>query len=132
MRYRTLSQKNAYYIPKHTFMIVYHYCLNYPDWKRQYADSVGLKSPGGGGGGGIGDPTASQAIAVADLGEKIHMIEETAMQTEPSIYKYLLRGVTEEGMTFDQLKAQGMPCERKMYYDRRRKFYYALAAKLKL
>lgn len=127
------SRKSKYWLPKHVFMTAYHYCLNYPDWKAEHDLSVGLRSVHSeGGGGGTGDPTANQALRLSDLGQKIMLIEDTVNFVAPEIAGYLLRYVTDEDLTFDMIKAQGCPCERKMFYDRRRAFYYLLANRLKL
>jgi len=128
------SRRSKYYISKHAFLVAYHYCLNYNDWKREHDANIGLKRGGGESesNGGVGDPTASQAIRLSELHDKISLIEQTAYEAEPTLEPYLLRYVTNEGMTFDKLKAQGIPCERKMFYDRRRKFYWMMSIKLKL
>lgn len=127
------SKKSKYWLPKHVFMVAYHYCLNYPDWKAEHDLSIGLRSMRGEGGrGGTGDPTANQAMRLADLAQKINLIEETVNFVAPEISAYLLAYVTDEDLTFDMIKARGCPCERKMFYDRRRAFYYLLANKLKL
>lgn len=109
-----------------------YYCLNYPDWKQEHDDSIGLTHGNGEGGSGVSDPTAAQAIRMADLAERINLIEQTVYDAEPDLYKYLLMCVTQEGLTFDKLKAQGMACERKMFYDRRRKFYWLMSRRLHL
>lgn len=129
------SRKSKYYISKHAFMTAYYYCLNYNEWVAEHDLSVGLHSGDGegeGSGEATSDPTASQAIRLADLYEKIELIRATAYAAEPSIHPYLLMYVTNEGLTFDKLKAQGLPCERKMFYDRRRKFYWMISKKLNL
>lgn len=131
------SKKSKYYISKHVFLTAYHYCLNYDEWVEEHELSIGLRSgngddSGSSGSGGTSDPTASQAIRMANLYEKIETVRSLAYAAEPSLHPYLLQYVTHEDMTFDKLKAQGMPCERKMFYDRRRKFYWMLAKKLEL
>ena len=128
------SPKSKYYISKHVFMICYHFCLNYDEWLEEYNLSVGLNhgGDGEGGGSGTGDPTSSQAIRLAELYKRIEIIRSTAYAVEPSIYEYLLDYVTHDDVTFNKLKAKGMPCERKMFYDRRRKFYWLMSKKLNL
>lgn len=129
------SKRSKYYISKHAFMTAYHYCLNYDEWKAEYELSAGLHSgskEGEGTGEGANDPTSTQAIRLAELYEKIELIRSTAYAAEPSLYPYLLRYVTQEDLTFDKLKAEGMPCERDMFYDRRRKFYWLLSKRLNL
>ena len=68
----------------------------------------------------------------AGYDERIELIRQTAYETEPLLYPYLLDAVTTEGLTFDMLKARGMPCERDMYYDRRRRFYWQMSKHLNL
>lgn len=126
------SRKSKYYISKAAFLTVFWWCLNYPEWKQEHDMSVGLRSGSGNGGGGIGDPTASQAVRLSDLAEKIDLVERTAYEAEPELHPFLLMYVTREDLTFDKLKALGMHCERDMFYDRRRKFYWMLSKRLRL
>lgn len=131
------SKKSKYYITKEAFLAAYRWCHNYDAWVAEHELSVGLRSGNGDdsgspGGGGMSDPTAAQAIRLANLYENIETIRSLAYAAEPSLHPYLLQYVTHADMTFDKLKAQGMPCERKMFYDRRRKFYWMLAQKLNL
>ena len=127
------SRNSKYYISKSAFLTVYHYCHNYPEWAKLHAEGVGLsRGEGDGGTSGISDRTSSKAIRLADLYEKIERIRQTAYDAEPLLHPYLLMYVTHEDMTFDKLKAKGLPCERNMFYDRRRKFYWMLAKKMNL
>ena len=34
-KYRTLSENNKYYLPKHTYLACIHYALQYRDWKAE-------------------------------------------------------------------------------------------------
>lgn len=127
------SRNSKYYISKSAFLTAFWWCLNYPEWKSEHDLGISPRSSGNGsGGGGISDPTAVQAIRLSDLAEKIELIERTAYEAEPELHPYLLMYVTREDLTFDKLKALGMACERKMFYDRRRKFYWLLSQRLKL
>lgn len=31
-----LSEKNPYYLPKHRFLELKHFCMQYPEWKKMY------------------------------------------------------------------------------------------------
>lgn len=129
----TPSPKSKYYLPRRVYLTVRNYCLNYDAWKKEYRESVGLRNiVAGNGGGGVGDPTASQAMRLKSISDRIELIEQTAYEVEPSLHPFLLCGVTKERMTFERLQAKGIPCERKMYYDRRRKFYYLMSQRLHL
>lgn len=125
------SKKSRYYLEPELYMETYWHCMRYHALKTEYENSVGLvRGRSEGASSGTGDPTASQAMRLARIGTAIRRIEDTARAVAPEIYTYLLAGVTERHMTFDRLKAKGMPCERDMYYDRRRKFYWLMAKKL--
>lgn len=127
-----LSIKNKYHIDKHRHYELKHFCLQYPDWKRTYAEIDGINSivssfdrmpssnlPG--------DPTAKKAIAKARLTERIDMIEKIAKETDECLQDYILKGVT-EGLSYTYLKSRlNIPCGRDMYYDRYRRFFWLLS-----
>lgn len=115
-------------------MTVIHLARQYPGWidelntlpdtsKAIAYDGEKVQSSGG------YDATAETAMRRATLDKKRRLIEDTAREAGIEIYAYLLRGVT-QGATFWELHQQGMPCERDMYYDRRRRFYWLLAQKI--
>ena len=63
------------------------------------------------------------------LEKKKKLVEDTAREVAPEIYDYLILGVA-YGWTFWQLQAKGMPCGKRQFYERRRRFYYELSWKL--
>jgi len=61
------------------------------------------------------------------LSDYMRMVEQSAMAADPELYSYILKSIT-ENLTFVVLKSvYGIPCERDMFYDRRRKFYFVLS-----
>lgn len=78
---------------------------------------------------GDNDPTFSASARAEALADKMKIIEDTAREADSRIYYYLLMAVG-YGWKFDRLKAHGMPAERDLFYDRRRKFYYLLSKKI--
>lgn len=135
-----LSKKNPLYIDKHAFLSAYHFALQYPEWKRQYADAIGsaVKAvdyndmPHGT---GTGDPTARIAMRSSILRSNIDLIERTALTAGQDLAEYLLYAVTNEGVTFNYLHSEWCPlgkilCERTKYYQMRRLFYYLLSKRL--
>ena len=129
---RQLSKNNPMYIDKHAFYSAYHFALQYPEWKRQYALLIGdaVKAvdyndmPRGA---GVGDPTARIAMRSSILRSNIDLIERTALIAGRDLAEYLLIGVTVEGETYTHLHmAHNMPCGRSKYYQMRRLFYYLL------
>ena len=104
-----LSQKNPYWIGKHRYYELKHFCLQYPIWKkarlaldglsRRPADLQVFVSCGQ----AKGDPTERCAQSRIFFGERMEMVEQAAIEAEPDLYSYLLRGVT-EGLSYDALK----------------------------
>lgn len=127
-----LSEKNKYYIDKHRHYELKHFCLQYPDWKREYAEidepSIATSSFSRIPSSNIpGDPTGSQAIAKARLTERIKMVERVAKETDEYIWDYILKAVT-EGLSYTYLKTRlNIPCGKDMYYDRYRRFFWLLS-----
>lgn len=127
-----VSIKNRYWIDKHRHYELKHFCLQYPVWKKSYADldSVGISIsttdrmptsnlPG--------DPTGNRAVAKAQLIERIEMVERIAREADDYLWNYILKAVT-ENLSYTYLKTKlGIPCGKDMYYDRYRKFFWLLS-----
>lgn len=127
-----ISEKNKYYIDKHRYYELKHFCLQYNEWKKAYAacceavifTSKFDKLPSSN---MPGDLTAKYAIRKAQYGEKIKLIEAIAKEADDFLYPYILKAVT-EGLSYTYLKARmDIPCGRDMYYDRYRKFFWLLS-----
>lgn len=132
-----ISPKNKYWISKHRFYEVCHHCYQYDEWRDEYRalndiSVQGLdydKPPADPY--AFGDATANMATRMAVLRERMELVEQTAEETDPALAKYILKAVTKEHVTFNYLKQfMDMPCEKDMYYDRRRKFYWLMAQKI--
>ena len=127
-----ISEKNKYYIDKHRYYELKHFCLQYKEWKKLYAlcnESIIFASnldkmptsntPS--------DLTAKYAIKRSYYGEKIKLIERIAKESDEYLYPYILKAVT-EGLSYTYLKTRlEMPCSRDMYYDRYRRFFWLLS-----
>lgn len=127
-----ISMKNKYWIDKHRHYELKHFCLQYPMWKKAYADfsdaSMSLSTienvptsnlPG--------DPTAKRAVMKAYYSEKIDLVEKIAMETDRYLYQYIIKAVTED-LSYTHLKSRlEIPCGRDMYYDRYRRFFWLLS-----
>lgn len=128
-----VSENNKYWISRHRYYELKHFCLQYPLWKKAYValDDLAIRSselleklsstniPV--------DPTAKWAIAKVHYAERISMIERVASQTDKDLCPYILRAVTEE-LSYTYLKTKlEMPCGKDMYYDRYRKFFWLLS-----
>ena len=127
-----ISEKNKYYIDKHRYYELKHFCLQYNEWKKAYANcnesiifAAGIERlpssnvPS--------DLTAKYAMKKAFYGERIKLIERIAMEADDFLYPYILKAVT-EGLSYTYLKSRlDIPCGRDMYYDRYRKFFWLLS-----
>lgn len=129
---RPLNERK-YEISKHKFYEVYHYCLQYPEWKRELRKIHTLQSPNIDGmphGSSTSDPTELSAMRIADLSYKCDLIETTVLEAGPEIYKWLLIGVTDDHYDYNALHERKIPCGRNQYYDARRLFYCLMAGKI--
>lgn len=133
--YRTPTKKSQYYVDPPLYKHAISWCLCYPLWKKEletlpdankaidYAkDKVQSSSDY--------DATASLAMKRLDLESKVNLLETTARLVMPDAAKYLIRGVTEEDITPEELIRAGMPYCKNLYYLRRQKFYYLLAKRI--
>ena len=133
-KHRTLSEKNKYFIPKETFLMVIHYCKQYPMWEQELGTTLDqskairydrdrVQTSGD------YDPTAEPAIKRAEIARKKKTVDEVAQSVAGSMYKWLLLGVCYD-MPYFALRQRGMPCGKNMYYDKRRQFYYEMSQKI--
>ena len=127
-----ISEKSKYYIDKHRYYELKHFCLQYNSWKKAYSlcnesvifaskferePSSNIRS----------DITAKYAMKKLRYGSRIKLIERIAMEADDFLYPYILKAVT-EGLSYTNLKAvHSIPCGRDMYYDRYRKFFWLLS-----
>lgn len=128
-----ISKKNKYWISKHRFLEISHHCMQYNEWKDEYRtlenqSPKGVDYDGMPHGTDVGNPTETIGMRMAELKTKIERIESVAKEADPVLAKYILKAVTNEDVTFNYLKQfMDIPCEKDMYYDRRRKFYWLMS-----
>ena len=126
-----LSKNNKYWISKHRYYELKHFCLQYPIWKKAVNEigSSGTTStfewmpasniPG--------NPTANLALMKICYSKNIDMIETIAEETDKFLASYILKAVT-EGYSYTYLKCRlGMPYSRDSYYDKYRQFFWLLS-----
>ena len=126
-----LSEKNKYWIDKHRYYELKHFCLQYPIWKKAYLalESIGNRPvdlAGFSKTNNISDPTAKCAEAKLFYTERIALLEQVATETDRGLASYILKGVT-TGVSYDYLKARlEIPCCRDTYYELYRRFFWLL------
>ena len=127
-----LSEKNKYWIDKHRHYELKHFCLQYPEWKKAYADcldcDISMAIVGEDATNNIvHDPTGTRAVSRAYYSEKIKLVEQAAKEADRYLWYYILLAVT-EGFSYTYLKTKlEIPCGKDMYYDRYRKFFWLLS-----
>lgn len=128
-----ISKKNPYYISPHRYYELKHYCLQYPEWIKQRKEielnlckshcvcDLTRKERY------VSDPVGNHAIALEYLDRNIKMVERSAKEADESIFKYLLKSVT-EGVSYTYLRtALGMPCGKGYFYKAYRRFWWLLS-----
>lgn len=130
-----ITPKSQYWIPRHRYYELKHFCLQYSMWKdacehlnalsaRPY-DLKAVRNSG------ISDPTAKCAEAKAEFDRRMKLVDTAIDETtdEGIIAHALLKGVT-EGLPYEKLKARyPVPCCKDAYYALYRRFFYILDKK---
>lgn len=126
-----ISEKNRYWIERHRYYELKHFCLQYPMWKRGYLSLDGLSKNLLDQAyhtdiGQHSDPTSKCAIDRSFYLERMEMVEKTAEDADGELSSYILKGVT-EGVSYTYLKARlDIPCCRDTYYRLYRRFFWLL------
>lgn len=125
-----LSERNKYWVEKHRYYELKHFCLQYPIWKRAYIELDGLKGqsfdPVIFSTGGPSDPTSRLAEERLLYLDRMKLVEQAAIATDGDLASYILKAIT-EGLSFTYLKSQlDIPCSKDTYYDRYRRFFWLL------
>ena len=126
-----LSKKNRYWINKHRYYELKHFCLQYDIWKKKY---LSLTSPMSTSSiirfdefdTGHGDPVCDYVVDKLFYLERMQLIEKTAEYADPVLSPFILKAVTKD-LSFNTLKLMyDIPCGKDLYYDRYRKFFWLL------
>ena len=131
-----LSPRNQYWIDRHRYYELKHFCLQYPLWKkaRSALDGFGKASINAvsiSNTNVISNPTEKCAEARAFYSDRISMIEKIAKETDSGLCNYILRAVT-EGISYDCLRAtMNIPCCKEVYYNLYRRFFWLLSMERK-
>ena len=131
-----LSKKNRYWLSKHRYYELKHFCLQYKEWKTLYLSlsepyhtTVGMDGSSKKSIEWV-DSTVRTVLKREQYLTKMRLVETAATQADPAIHTYLFKGVT-DGVGYTYLKTvMNIPCGRDMYYDRYRKFFWLLDSHL--
>lgn len=130
---KELSEKNDYYIPRHRYYELLHFCRQYTDYIAEkenilntcvrpvvFSDTYTMTDY-------IEETHAEKwAFRLADVDDKIQLIEQAAVDADEELSGYILMAVT-SGLGYDTMNARyNVPCARNTFYDRYRKFFWIL------
>lgn len=124
-----LSKNSIYYVEKYRRYELMYFCMQYDYWKRElvsinYYPTVNyskIKTNED-----IQDKTSEIAIRIAELELYINLVESTAKEAGGDLYKWLLLGVTKSYGYNELHMVYDLPCDRQVYYDRFKKFFWLL------
>lgn len=126
----SISHKSPYYISKHRYYELKHFCLQYKEWEKEYADLSFIKShmPNATDGkSSMSDNTSAIAIKMAIISKNMEMVKKCSINSDASLAPFIFKAVT-EGRSYTYLSnVLGIPCGKDMYYDRYRKFFFLLS-----
>lgn len=124
-----VSKRNEYWIPKHRYYELKHFCLQYNDWLEAYnsielyyrsitGERVSRSS--------IADPVFTAVDKRLYFKERIDMVKKAAILTDNILSSYILEAVTND-LGYTYLKSRlAIPCSKDVYYELYRKFFYIL------
>lgn len=129
-----LSENNRYWIEKHRYYELKHFCLQYPLWKRAYNALEAGTYPSSWPQlvppcktNTIHDPVTQHLDERLFYANRMNMIERVAKETDEFLSCYILEAIT-EGISYDHLRARaGIPCCKDSYYDLYRRFFWLLS-----
>ena len=127
-----ISVHKPYWIDRHRYYELKHFCLQYPIWKKARSaldgfsktsiNSVPISKTHL-----ISSPTEKCAEARLFYSDRIDMVEKIAKETDDSLGNYILKAVT-EGVSYDHLKVRmNVPCCKDTYYELYRRFFWLLS-----
>ena len=124
-----VSRDDKYYISRNRYLELRYFCLQYNEWKLKSGKpllSSGSVIKIGGSGSEFIDKTGNMAAEMGDANCYISLILKAAEKADKSLSKYLFIGVT-QGLSFETMKTlYDIPCEKEIYIDRYRKFFWVL------
>lgn len=125
-----LSKKNEYYIPKHRYYELRHFCRQYVNWKLVYKSYTSGRSKSyiqeGRQLSIFDDPVADAASIRERAKRNVEIIEQSAHKTDPVIGEFVLLAAV-EGLSYEQVNARiTVPCGKNLFYQYYRKFFWIL------
>ena len=122
-----VSKRNQYYIPKHRYYELKHFCMQYKTWKKILADmnnypkqilhTDNIKTK---------DYINHQIEDRETYLNRIAIIDKAVIEADPILGQYVLTGIL-LNVSYDVLCTRvRVPCCKEVYYKTYRKFFYLL------
>lgn len=127
-----ISQRNPYWLERHRYYELKHFCLQYPYWKKmyRYLDGYAKRHDSSSKMPSIGDrcrPTERTSEMLIFYSTRMEMVDRIAAQASDELADYILEAVT-QGFSYEDLLARhAIPCGRDMYYTAYRRFFWLLS-----
>ena len=124
-----ISKKSKWYLSKHRYLELVHFCLQYPEWKQKLREIDILQSRvfvSGNSEIEWSDETYRLVDRRDEWINKIEIVERLAREVDPVLASYILLSVT-TGMAFPQMQARHrVPYGKDIFYNKRREFFWRL------
>lgn len=126
-----VSEKRSYYISKHRYYELKHFCLQYHEWRNLIFSPKGNFTKTfewhGHKQSEFVDPTGDEVIFREEARKNIDMVEEAAKDAGDGLEDYILEAVT-DGVSYTYLRmVEDMPCGRDHFYICYHKFFWILS-----
>lgn len=125
-----LSKHSKYYLNRHRYYELKHFCLQYPEWKKLYSELDALarqnNSPVQNKNTSASSPVENCAIKKLFYSERMEMVEKAAAEACADLSDYILAAVT-KGLSYEIIKLRlEIPCCKDTYYALYRRFFWTL------
>ena len=127
-----ITRKSPYWIPKHRYYELKHFCLQYQDWRHElslidgyYAVSAGVNEYVDSG--STCRPTEYYAEARMFYERRIEMVNLAAQKATDDIFGEVLVDAVTNGLSYEKLMARGdVNCGKEAWYAAYRRFFWIL------
>lgn len=125
-----LTKRSKYWIDRHRYYELKHFCLQYPEWKKMYSEldtivrqsNTGIRNKNA----PVSSPVENCALKMLFYSERMGIVEKAAAETCPELSDYILAAVT-KGLSYENIKLRlEIPCCRDTYYALYRRFFWLL------
>ena len=125
-----ISEKNKYWIEKHRYYELKHFCLQYPLWKKELA---AISFIAGSNHQKTSDKHRHDVDPVSEIASKrevlirkVSIVDEAMNEADAKLGTYILFGIL-NGVSYDVIRAKfDIPCGKEKYYDLYRRFFWIL------